>query len=67
MPLAVDITIGQYFCDVQKFTNIIEQPKKYTSNNQTSMKIKLYKDVHICHWQLVKCMKDVYIHPWFLA
>ena len=36
--LAVAFTIGHYFYDVQSFINTTEQPKKYTSNNQTSIK-----------------------------
>ena len=27
------ITIGHYFYDDQRFINVTEQPKKYTSNN----------------------------------
>ena len=42
--LAVGITIWRYFY-VQRFINVTQQPKKYTSNNQTAIKphfIRMY-------------------------
>ena len=65
-PLAVGNTMGHYFCDFQNFTNVTEQPKKYTPSNQTSIK-SLFIGMSIHRWLLAKYMKKIYIHPWLLA
>ena len=64
--LAVGITIGNYFYDVQNFINVTEKPKKYASNNQTS-KISHFMRTYI---YVVDCWRSTwrtYIRPWLLT
>ena len=61
--LLVVHAIGHYFYDVQSFINVTEQPKKYTSNNQTSIKSHFMRTyIHIVDCWRSTWRTHIYVH-----